>query len=1278
MTGRNLSATHTAPLKRYALILAALALAASMLLANTPPARAAGEWSTPVSISPGNFTAENYFPKIAVDSDGYSHVVWTGWNSLGIVYYSNNVSGAWSYPLPLSAGCLGSHDPQIALDPDDGVHVVWAGYDNSMVRQVFYATYAGGSWSAPGVISTNTTENDEPQLALGPDGRPHALWRGDDGTNDRVFYSTDQGSGWSVPVDISPGDWGTYDPRLAVDSGGYAHATWHGHASGTSSYYYADNSGGSWSTPDLLLANAPFDPVSITTDSSNAAHVAYRDYSNVFYRTGTAGAWSAPVTAASGSNVGQPQIALYDDTDAHVVWCGYSGSEYETCYATNAGGSWSAPTVLSTTSSSNDDPQIALGPGGTAHVVWRGHDGSYDQAYYATNDGGAWSAPLALSAPGYYSYGPRVALDPGGNPHAAWWGYDETGSESIFYAEGTETGWTGPVIVSDTAAPEGSIENEYPCLAVGPGNQPHAVWRGYDGEHGQVYYATDPGSGWTDPLVLSDLPGLDSSYPQVAVGPDGTVHAVWTSYSDEAEDIFYSMNDGSGWADPIPLSTTSHGNYEPRLALGPDGAPHVAFHGHIDGCEIFYTTNPGGGWTDPVMVSSDDGNDEHSLAVDAFGQPHLAWVRYDYNYQEDDLFYSTNPDYATDPGGPWEEPTFIDNDEDDIYGVDLKTGPDGVPHLVWYGPDDYGYCRVFYATDPGGGWTEPVAISSNPEDDSFYCRLAVGPDGNPQAVWYAAGYVEAEEEEVLNLYYSTDTGAGWYDDPVLLFTSSGWSMLMDLSYPQIAVDADGAPHAAWNGAGGAGLDTWYATDPGDGWSDPLLLSTNSEINWVTSLALGPDGSPHAAWSGFDTDGVERVWYANCAPSLPAAWYLAEGATDGGFETWVLVANPGEEDVVVDITLMTENGPLSPAALQGVTVAAGTRATFNPGPYATTYHLAAKVEATGGIVCERAMYGNSRAWGTDSIGTPTPSDTWYLAEGSTDGGMETYLLMQNPNPYPVRADITFMTSSGVVEGPRGYIIKAQSRADLILGEFVTDYDVSTLVTAEAPIVCERSTYGAERTWATASIGATGTSPAWFLAEGCTAGGFETWVLVQNPSAAPVTIDLTLMTENGPQSPADLQDVVLPARSRRSFNLGDYVQTFDVSTLVTADAGVVAERAVYGAGRTFATGSVGAVMPADRWFLAEGCTAGGFETWVLVQNPNATPTTVDLTFMTSSGPVAGPQGVTVPALSRISFNLGDYVIDYNVSTLITAEGGVVVERAMYGAGRTWAHDSTGFAR
>ncbi len=50
-------------------------------------------------------------------------------------------------------------------------------------------------------------------------------------------------------------------------------------------------------------------------------------------------------------------------------------------------------------------------------------------------------------------------------------------------------------------------------------------------------------------------------------------------------------------------------------------------------------------------------------------------------------------------------------------------------------------------------------------------------------------------------------------------------------------------------------------------------------------------------------------------------------------------------------------------------------------------------------------------------------------------------------------------------------------------------------------------------------------------------------------------------------------LLPGNTRKSYRVNDYVTSFNVSTLVNADASVVCERAMYGNGRTRADESVG---------------------------------------------------------------------------------------------------------
>ncbi len=102
-----------------------------------------------------------------------------------------------------------------------------------------------------------------------------------------------------------------------------------------------------------------------------------------------------------------------------------------------------------------------------------------------------------------------------------------------------------------------------------------------------------------------------------------------------------------------------------------------------------------------------------------------------------------------------------------------------------------------------------------------------------------------------------------------------------------------------------------------------------------------------------------------------------------------------------------------------------------------------------------------------------------------------------------------------------------------------------------------------------------------------------------------------------------------------------------------------------------------LPEKTWYLAEGCTAAGMQTYVLVQNPNPDPVTVNVTYMTGRGPVPGPQGVVLPGNSRCTFLANHSVPNCtDVSTRVTSEGGgIICERAMYGPGMSWAHDSVG---
>jgi hypothetical protein len=402
-----------------------------------------------------------------------------------------------------------------------------------------------------------------------------------------------------------------------------------------------------------------------------------------------------------------------------------------------------------------------------------------------------------------------------------------------------------------------------------------------------------------------------------------------------------------------------------------------------------------------------------------------------------------------------------------------------------------------------------------------------------------------------------------------------------------------------------------------------------------------------------------------------------------------------------ITYLTGQGEVTGPSL---VLPPQTRATINvaqtvPGEW----NVSTEVEADKPIIAERAVYW-STAGGTyrqacgESIASPYLAREWYLAEGSTgsneQGSFETWVLLCNPGDEEATAELTYMTPGGNVEGPTVPIPPGVRQSVNVAGSVPGEWHVSTRVDSDRPIVAERAMYwntpADYRMSAHTSIGTSQTAMSWYLAEGSTGsneqGSFETWVLVENPADYVASVNIYYQTEEGQVTGPSFE--LLPG-TRASFDVAWTVPgRFSVSTVVESSNPVVAERAMYwnaaGSPRLSATDCIGVTCGSRRWDLAEGSTGtdgqGAFETWILVQNPNASEAEVQLEYMTPEGPVTGPAFV-VPARSRMTMPVEATVPgEWSVSTTVTSNQPVVAERAMYwntpAFYRQAASDSVGF--
>jgi hypothetical protein len=160
------------------------------------------------------------------------------------------------------------------------------------------------------------------------------------------------------------------------------------------------------------------------------------------------------------------------------------------------------------------------------------------------------------------------------------------------------------------------------------------------------------------------------------------------------------------------------------------------------------------------------------------------------------------------------------------------------------------------------------------------------------------------------------------------------------------------------------------------------------------------------------------------------------------------------------------------------------------------------------------------------------------------------------------------------------------------------------------------------------------------------------------------------------------VTLPPTSRTNVVAGLVPELAGRSFSIVVDATVpiIAERAMYfGPGWAGGHESIGVTAPATAWFLAEGATGALFDTYVLIGNPNATAATVRVTYLLPSGQtIVRPR--VMPANSRLTVPVeleAPELADTAVSTTVTADVPVIVERAMYWPSAAWgeAHNSFG---
>ncbi len=311
--------------------------------------------------------------------------------------------------------------------------------------------------------------------------------------------------------------------------------------------------------------------------------------------------------------------------------------------------------------------------------------------------------------------------------------------------------WTNPGLFVDTHY----VRDSDPALTVNADGDFFAMLLAYDGDtthpNGMLMYrSTDGGQNWEDRGFAVD--GVANAFEDKEfIACDrthsffrGRIYMVWTRFNETNIQCVSTGDEGATWTDAIQVSDDA-GNQYPNLAVGPDGTLYVAwvdfndstikidqsFGGQSFGTDRTVTsvTNPS-----PTLNGNIESNAEPAIDVDITGGAHHGRIYVAYMSRELAADYDIFVRYSDDHAVTWSAPLRINDDAvgngRDQFHVWLTVDNIGTVSAVWLDRRDdpsnlAWHCYVSQSLDGGATWTANQRVSnaaSHPSDTKMAPR----------------------------------------------------------------------------------------------------------------------------------------------------------------------------------------------------------------------------------------------------------------------------------------------------------------------------------------------------------------------------------------------------------------------------------------------------------------------------------------------------------------------------------------------------------------------------
>jgi hypothetical protein len=318
-------------------------------------------------------------------------------------------------------------------------------------RDIYAASLASGTsaFRIPVPVTTDPTDQCNPDVALSEDGQLYAVWQDNRRGNWDIFLSTSSdGATWTHPVQLTTSDGNETNPAIAIDgqSPYRVCVVWQDDRDGNADIYAACSTN---AFTDSTVSR-------VTTDVADQID---------------------PDVAVDGAGV------------ACIVWTDLRSGQAD-IYGAALTDSVSANVPIVTTISTQNSPAIAADPSTSAlHIAWVDHAPGDADIYYVKSDG-LPASPLTGTTiiddtSGANQFAPAIVCINDANVFACWQDLRSSDTDLFMTELGSGAAKTN-VLVGDNSTNTGQSE---PAIGVDGYEQPYVVWTDSRDAQTEIYYA---------------------------------------------------------------------------------------------------------------------------------------------------------------------------------------------------------------------------------------------------------------------------------------------------------------------------------------------------------------------------------------------------------------------------------------------------------------------------------------------------------------------------------------------------------------------------------------------------------------------------------------------------------------------------------------------------------------------------------------------------------------------------------------------------------------------